>query len=74
MGVSNLAFTSIKTKAVDNVQRWENKASDIPQSVEKQMTQKTIILTFCFIQPWTRNQSECTNVSNGKEYLQLEEI
>ena len=35
MGVSNLAFTSIKTKAVDNVQRWENKASDIPQSVEK---------------------------------------
>ena len=29
MGESNPAFTYIKMKAVDNVQRWENKAFDM---------------------------------------------
>ena len=30
MGVSNPVFTCIKTKATDNVQRWENKGSKMP--------------------------------------------
>ena len=30
MGLSKPAFTCIKTKVVDNVQRWVNKGSDMP--------------------------------------------
>ena len=30
MGLSKPAFTCIKTKFVDNVQRWVNKGSDMP--------------------------------------------
>ena len=30
MGESKPVFTSIKAKAVDNVQRWMNKGCDIP--------------------------------------------
>ena len=35
MGVSKPIFTCIKTNAVDNVQRWVNRRSDMPQSKEK---------------------------------------
>ena len=37
MGVSKPVFTCIKTKAVDNFQRWVNKTSGMPQSIAKQM-------------------------------------
>ena len=37
MGVSKPVFTYIRTKTVDNVQRWVNKGSDMPQSIEKEM-------------------------------------
>ena len=37
MGVSKPDFSCIKTKAVDNIQRWVNKGSDMPLSIEKQM-------------------------------------
>ena len=33
MGVSKPIFTCIRTKAVDNVQRWVNRASDMPYIV-----------------------------------------
>ena len=66
MGASKPVFTCIKTKAVDNVQRWVNKRSDILQSLEKQMISKTIIFSFCLLQPRTCDQSECVNVSHSK--------
>ena len=37
MGVSKPVFTCIKTKAIENFQRWVNKGSYMPQSIEKQM-------------------------------------
>ena len=40
MGVSKLVLTSIKTKVLDNVQRWVNRGSDMLQSIEKQMTRR----------------------------------
>ena len=40
MGVSKPVFTCIMTKAVDNVQSWVNRGSDMQQSIEKQMTMK----------------------------------
>ena len=40
MGVSKLVLTSIKTKVLDNVQRWVNRGSDMLQSIEKQMTMR----------------------------------
>ena len=40
MGVSKPIFTCIRTKAVDNVQRWVNRGSDMLQSIEKQITMK----------------------------------
>ena len=66
MGVLKPVCTCIKTKAVDNIQRWVNKGSDMPQSKEKQMIWKTIIFTFCLLQPWIRDPSESTNVSHSK--------
>ena len=62
MGVSKPVFTSIRTKAVDNAQRWVNRGTDI----EKQMTMKDYYFHFCLLQPWTRNQSECTNISHSQ--------
>ena len=56
MGVSNPAFTCIKTKAVDDVQ----------------MISKTIIFTFCLLQPRRLDQSECKNVSHCKAQLPAE--
>ena len=35
MGVSKPVFTCIKTNAVDNVQRWVKRGSDMLQSIEK---------------------------------------
>ena len=66
MGISKPVFTCIKTKAVDNIQKWVNRRSDMPSSIEKQMIGKTITFTFCLLQPRTRDQSECTNVSHDK--------
>ena len=66
MGASKMVFTCIKTKAVYYVQRWVNKRSDILQSLEKQMISKTIIFLFFLLQPRTRDQSECVNVSHSK--------
>ena len=37
MGVSNPVFLCIKTKTVDNVQRWVNKGYEMPYSPEKQI-------------------------------------
>ena len=66
MGASKPVFTCIKTNTEDNVQRWVNKRSDILQSLRKQMIAKTIIFPFCLLQPRTRDQSECVNVSHSK--------
>ena len=48
MCVSKPVFTCIVTKAVDNVQRWVNRGSDTPQSIEKQMTVKDYYFHFLF--------------------------
>ena len=40
MGISKPVFTCIMTKAVDNVQSWVNRGSDMQLSIEKQMTMK----------------------------------
>ena len=66
MGTSKPVFTCIKTKAVHNVQRWVNKRSDMLQSLEKQMTSKNVIFPICLLQPRTRDQGECVNVSHSK--------
>ena len=66
MGVSEPVFTCIKMKFVYNVQRRVNKGSDIPQSIEKQMLWKSIMFIFCFLQSWSRDQSECLNVSHSE--------
>ena len=49
MGVSKPIFTCIRTKAVDNVQRWVNRGSDMLQSIEKQMTMKDYLLFSPFV-------------------------
>ena len=46
MGVSKPVFTCIKTKAIDNVQGWVNRGSDMPQSIEKQITMKEYYFHF----------------------------
>ena len=66
MGVSRPIFTCIKTKAVDDVQRWVNKGSDMRLSIEKQVIWKTIIFTFYLLQSRTHDSSESKNVSQGK--------
>ena len=48
MGVSKTLFTCNVTKAEDNVQRWVNRGSDIPQSIGKQMTMKDYYFHFLF--------------------------
>ena len=48
MGVSKPVFACIRAKAVDNVQRWVNRGSDMPCSIEKQMTMKDYYFHFLF--------------------------
>ena len=48
MCVSKPVFTCIRKKAVDNVQRQVNRGSDMPQSMEKQMTMKEYYFHFLF--------------------------
>ena len=66
MGASKPVFTCIKTKAIDNAQRLMNKRSDMLQSLEKQTISKAILFRFSLLQPRTRDQSECVNVSHRK--------
>ena len=73
MGVSEPAFTCIKTKSVYNGQKWVNKGSDMSCSIEKQMHRKPIVFTFCFLQSWSRDQSKSTNVSHSETQF-LKEI
>ena len=65
-GVAKPVFTCIKTKAIDNIQRWVNKGSNIPRSIEKKMIWKTVIFTFCFLQFRASDRSDSTNVSHSK--------
>ena len=38
----------------------------MPQYTVKEVIWKTVIFTFCLLQPRTRDQSECTDVSDSK--------
>ena len=48
MGVPKPVFTSIRTKAVYNLQRLVNGGSDMLQSIEKQMKMKDYYFHFLF--------------------------
>ena len=48
MGVPKPVFTSIRTKAVYNLQRLVNGGSDMLQSIEKQMKMKDYYFLFLF--------------------------
>ena len=66
MGVSKLVFNCIKTKAVGNFQRPVIKRSNMPQSIEKEMTRKNAVFTFCLFQPRASDPNESIKVSHSK--------